>query len=77
MEQFIRKRYKQLGITQADFMQKIGLKRDFYSKRNTMEKKLKDLNEFFKPLKCEVIIVLKKPKVEEKYNYEQVYPEID
>jgi len=79
MKNFIRQRFKQLGIGQAAFMQKIGLKRDFYSKRNTMENKLKELNEFFKPLECEVIIVVKKQKSESERenNYEQVYPTVD
>ena len=47
MKTFIRKRFKELGITQATFMQRIGLKRDFYSKRNTMQRKFNDLNKFF------------------------------
>jgi hypothetical protein len=77
MKNFIRQRFKHLGITQADFMQQIGLKRDFYSKRNTMENKLKELNEFFEPLECKVIIVLKKQKSVGENNYEQVYPNVD
>ena len=75
MKTFIRKRFKELGITQVTFMQRIGLKRDFYSKRNTMERKFNDLNKFFKHLNCEVIIV--KRKMLESDDYEKVYPEDD
>lgn len=77
MKNFIRQRFKQLEITQAAFMKKIGLKRDFYSKRNTMENKLKELNEFFEPLECKIIIVLKKQKSVGENNYDQVYPSVD
>ena len=77
MKQFIRQRFKQLGITRAAFMQQIGVKRDLHNKVNTMENKLKELNAFFDMLDCEVIIVLKKQKKRWPNNYEQVYPEVD
>ena len=77
MKSFIRQRFKQLGITQVVFMQNIGVKRDLHTKRKTMENKIRDLNEFFAPLECEVIIVLKKQKSERENNYEQVYPPVD
>lgn len=68
MKQFIRSRFNQLGITQSDFMEKIGVKRDLHTKRKTMENKFKDLNEFYSHLGCEVIIIEKKEK------YKQLYP---
>ena len=74
MKKFIKERLKHLGIERYDFMQKIGVKRDLHSKVNTMENKLRDLNDFFEHLECDVIIVSKNQYVK---SLKQVYPEVD
>lgn len=74
MRTFIKNRFKQLGSSQAAFMEKAGIKRDFARKCSNMESKLSKLNEFYNHLDCEVIIVDKREPIETSINYKKIFP---